>query len=1369
MNRFDLILWVLIGLILVGFFAPVLLGPASLVPFDNLYSFPPWKAAAAQMGVQQPHNELLSDLVLENYAWKTLILQALRQGEIPLWNPYLFAGLPFLSAGQSSALYPFSVLFLLLPLDRAYGYFVALQLWLAALGMYVLLRLLRVSRLGATVGALTYALSGFMVVSVVFPMVLGAAAWLPAILACLERVFQHEGRRIAGEKVALAGSFFWVLLAALLVGLQFLSGHFEISYYVLMVTGLYALWRIAGLAFRGSRRGARAILLLSLTGLGVGLGIALAAVQLIPAAELAQRSFREGASTYTQVVSYAFPARQVLTFLMPDFFGNPADHSYVDVFDFTTRAAPTGTIFWGSKNYVEAGAYVGILPLALALLAIAGVLGTLRGTRTRPGEPPSTWRAQALFFFLLAVVSLLLAFGTPLYAILYYVLPGYTQLHTPFRWVFPFTLAMAALAGMGADLAASYVREQTGEFQRLVQRVGWLVFGAGGLTLTGLGLSWVFREPTLALAQRVIDASDLAGAVFASGRMFYSYEARPVLLLGIWLVVAGALLLWRPRLFSAGRQTAARRPQAQPVVPRPVVAFLRSPLLWPALLVAVVVADLSVAGFRFNPAADPRLGAYVPPAVRFLQQDTSLYRITTYDLPGEKVFNPNAGMFYGIADVRGYDSIIPRQYTDYMGWLAPQDELLNNRIAAFYQYQPLSSPLLNLLNVKYVLTTRAVPNPGYTLAYDGEIKIYRNENVLPRAFLVPQARVIPDRDELAQAMQTFDPRREVLIEETPAGSTPAFATPPAALPPVQVESYHLNQVDLRADVASPAWLVLTDSYFPGWTVQVDGQDAHLYRADWNFRAVQLPAGEHTIRYRYSPLSFRVGAVVSLLAGLVIALGLATITWQRVYRGSTERGAVRVIAKNSVIPIAASLITQLLSFAFLPLLLRILGPENNGRYAFAVTTWLIVSTITDFGLGILVTREVSRDRSLANRYLTNTAVLRLALALAALPFLLLGLYVYGVYLGLTADTAVTILILWASLLPATLASALSYMFNAFEQFEYPNIVAVGTALVSTALQAAVLLLGGGIVGLAAVSVVSNLFTLSVVYWLVRTRLFVPRWEWDRTLVRWMFFESYPLMLNNLLANFFFRVDVFILKPLAGDLALGYYSTAYKFINALNVIPSNFTLALFPLFSRYAGSAKEAMQRAYLLSVKLLLWTALPITVLIVFGARELVLLFGGLEYLPDSQIALQWLIWFLPFSFVNSVTHYVLIALNQQRFLTKAFLVGLGFNLAANLLAIPALSYRGAALVTVLSELALLIPFYIALRRASLNLPLAAIAWRPVLAAAVMWLAIFFLQSTLGLVPAMGLGALLYVGVLLGLGAVQPDEWRVFRRLLPSRG
>jgi O-antigen/teichoic acid export membrane protein len=276
---------------------------------------------------------------------------------------------------------------------------------------------------------------------------------------------------------------------------------------------------------------------------------------------------------------------------------------------------------------------------------------------------------------------------------------------------------------------------------------------------------------------------------------------------------------------------------------------------------------------------------------------------------------------------------------------------------------------------------------------------------------------------------------------------------------------------------------------------------------------------------------------------------------------------------------------------------------------------------------------------------------------------------------------------------------------------------------------------------------------------------PHFEWSRGLGRWMMVTSVPLMINSLLSTVFFRIDMLLLKPMKGDEVVGYYGAAYAYLNALNIIPAYFTLAIFPLMSRYAAAGRDSLRRAYILSLRLLVMVALPITCGVPFIARGLMLVLGGAEYLPDSAIALQILIWFLPFSFINSVTQYVLIAIDQQRFLTKAFLIGATFNVGANLIAISLFSYKGAAVVTILSELVLLVPFYWAVRKHLGSLPWVSIFWQPTLAAAAMAGAMWLLRGIPWplLIPV---GGIVYVAVLALVGGFRQPDMDLMAHLIP---
>ena len=121
-------------------------GGRTLLPTENLYQYEPYATYAEVVRAPAPHNPLLSDLVLQNFQWKSFIRESINRGEIPLWNPYQFSGIPFFAAGQQSTLYPFSILYYVLPLPAAYGWFTVSQLWLAGVCMYLLVRGLGVTR-----------------------------------------------------------------------------------------------------------------------------------------------------------------------------------------------------------------------------------------------------------------------------------------------------------------------------------------------------------------------------------------------------------------------------------------------------------------------------------------------------------------------------------------------------------------------------------------------------------------------------------------------------------------------------------------------------------------------------------------------------------------------------------------------------------------------------------------------------------------------------------------------------------------------------------------------------------------------------------------------------------------------------------------------------------------------------------------------------------------------------------------------------------------------------------------------------------------------------------------------------------------------
>jgi O-antigen/teichoic acid export membrane protein len=1142
----------------------------------------------------------------------------------------------------------------------------------------------------------------------------------------------------------------------------------------------FAAWRIVTRFLQASRRQdatpatvPKYLLLLKPAGWLAGLvvvGIMIGAVQFIPFVEVGQANFREGSASLAEIRGWAFPTRRILTLLAPDFFGNPADHQYLDVFSgeavpFTTNSQgqlnPHGayTSNWGIKNYVEGGIYLGVLPLFLAFL------GLWSAWRRRPER-----RSEVGFFTILSFLSLAFIFGTPLYAILYYGLPGINQLHSPFRWVFPFSLAVAVLAGYGVDFLADRRKlslraggsanpDQRQFRPSIVTVLSLLAFGAGLLLLAGLLLSRAFYPAVEPAVESIFLGLVQAGDAFAGARAFYSYQFRNFLVLALMLLASGFVFWASTRPMRIGRRS-----------------------VWAPLLLLVISLDLFIAGYGFNSAVDPNLLDYEPALLQWLEEQPGLWRMTTFTPHGDKPLNANTPWLSGIQDVRGYDSVILKQFTDYMAAIEPQNELQFNRVQPVVNWQSLNSPLLDMLGVKYIISAEQIDLPKLEEVRQGEgLVIYENLAAVPRAFTLPLSATVIDDDPLA-TMARVDPRQFVVVDPASAAqmapeTLPAEPGQAATLKAAEVVAYGNIEARVQAEIDEPSWLVLNDTYFQGWDAYVsplgEGEAAEsrqeIVLVNGNFRGVALEPGAWEVRFRYSPLSFKLGGLTSFMGVIILVFAAGVWSWRRFYRPQGPLTNTRSIAKNSLAPMTLNLFNKAIDFAYAAFYLRVLGPTDAGKFATAIIIAGWFEIIANWGLNTLIIREVAKDRSQASRYLLNTSILRIGtVVIASIP---IAVYLLGSYYSgnaLDRDTTLAILLLMFGMVFSGLSQGLAGLYYAYETAEFPAAITTITTILKVGFGVAVLLLGFGFVGLAAVSIVVSSITLIILAVSATRQFSLPGpWRVDFGLQRRMLFVSYPLMLNHLFAVIFFQIDVPLMNQINGDEAVGWYNSAYKWVNAFNIIPSFFTVALFPIISRQVQSSLPDARRYFQLSIKLMLLVSFPLAATTTLLAPIMIGVLGGREFLPQGAIALQLVIWSIPIGWMNSVTNYVLIALGREKRLTWAFIIGVVFNLVANLIFLPLFSFVAAAVITILSEIVLILLFAAFLRPAMpgvgwlkiLKRPLAVTAimlWAMVLGSQVHWL--------LGLVLGLGVYP---VGLWL-LRVIGPEERGVLTSILPGR-
>lgn len=725
------------------------------------------------------------DLALFLYPTFRFTQEWLTRGVIPLWNPYIFGGMPLIGDIQSEIFYPPNLVTYFLSNPLAYRdleYLSVLHFYIAGAGMFGFLRYgplvskqRPLDRLACLAGAGAFAFSDLFITHFGNLNLIASAAWLPLILLFFARALAAPGDAVRLSRAWLARSrsaLANALIGGLFLALSFFAGHIQPFLFIVLILVLYAGYEI----FVGLCSASRALLLLALT-LAAGMG--LSAITFLPALELAQLSVRAGL-TYADAAQFSLPPIELAGILVPGFFGRGPQNA------------------WGPWPRVEVG-YLGVFPLILAGWALV-----LRRSR------------RTLFYALLTLAGLALALGgyAILHGWLFQFVPGFGQLRAPARFVFVMDFGLAALAAIGMDaLLAPLSQPALALFRRAVRGGAWMAFVialvAGALAL-GILVLGQGQDP--ALYQRIANAANALG--------FF------ILLVALSVALLGGLA----RGWLRGRA-------------------------WGWLALALIFFDLfSLGAWVDIGTVDPTLAFQRADLIDFLRANTGLARIDSRtDVEG--IWRPDTGLLYQLQDVNGDNPLVLSDFNTFWESTGGRD-----------------SPAYQLLNVKYVLTTRGAPMPSnFSKAFEGGggITVWQNTRARPRAWFVGDTRKVADAAQARALLQdkTLDLARTALVSGAGARE---LRNPSGAEASVSITGYSPNTI--RADVTAPAegYLVLSEVNAPGWGARVDGVEVPVVQADALFRAVPVPAGQHQVELAYDPLSYRIGALISALTlGLVL--------------------------------------------------------------------------------------------------------------------------------------------------------------------------------------------------------------------------------------------------------------------------------------------------------------------------------------------------------------------------------------------------------------------------------------------------------------------------------------------------------------------
>jgi len=575
----------------------------------------------------------VGDIFRLYYPQRAVYAAALRAGHLPLWTPNVLAGFPLLAEGQTGMFYPLNLLlYRFLPIDVALNYSILLALSLAGVAMYVLARVLRLRPAAAVLAALTFAYSGFFVGHFNHLNIMGAAPWLPIELAIIEKALGVARKPGSGPATP-------VIVLGLAIGLQFLAGHPQIwlmSTLVVLAFGLFrAIWPATG-PRRPITRAARTFAPIAVS---VAVGLAVAAVQVLPTWELVQQSVRAGGLPTDFFASFSWHPALLATLVVPFILGNP----YPNI-------------------SVELAAYLGILPLIMAATALV-----LRRDRL------------TAFLVGLAGVALVLAFGdyTPLYAPLARV-PVLNLFRVPARFLYPFTLAIALLAGRGLD--ALLARYSTGRPRRSA---------AGPLPHVSRGAGGQGRRGEKAAFSMYARDEALIASTVVAGAIAIRAASLDTLLALRWVLPATILVLTAGLLVLARQQQIGHRTFA-----------------WAAI--GLTLVDLYAFGavyrLTYNDLMPVETFYRQPASLNFFPEDTRTYRVLTHQaiVPALSVMRaslyPNISLLHGIPSANGYFPLTPARHARYLALLTPGR--------------------LNLLNARYFVIPQLLPVDPETERYD---------------------------------------------------------------------------------------------------------------------------------------------------------------------------------------------------------------------------------------------------------------------------------------------------------------------------------------------------------------------------------------------------------------------------------------------------------------------------------------------------------------------------------------------------------------------------------------------------------------------------------------------------------------------------
>lgn len=460
------------------------------IPFPGdllLGNYDPYRSnTVAKFPEGVPHKGQGADVIRQAYPWKIFSIDSIKNGVFPLWNPYVFSGNTHLANLQSGVFYPLNILFFVLPFIDAWTVYIVLQYIFLFVFTYLYLRQIKLGTPASLLGAAAFSFSGFLTVWAEYGIIGHTMYFLPCVFFLTEKIFSSNNLR-------------WYFLLALSIACSIFTGYIQLSLYMLLLLGAYVLFHF----FAQKKRTYRKYIQLALSVVG---GLLISSVQLIPLHEVLSLSLRSTYS-YSVLLERLMPPENIITFLVPDFFGNSA----------------TGNYFLQGGSNLERAAFIGVWPLVFGVFAIFSKKTFIKN-----------------FFAIVALVTLIFVISFPPVAYFHSIGIPFLSTGIPTRALSILCFCLAVLGAIGAD---AYLR---GDILRKKKIIVLCVFVIIFVSLWAI--TYLLPDPRFAVSRRNLI---IPTAIFGLGSVLIMLKIQKKIIISVILLITILELFYSFQKFNS--------------------------------------------------------------------------------------------------------------------------------------------------------------------------------------------------------------------------------------------------------------------------------------------------------------------------------------------------------------------------------------------------------------------------------------------------------------------------------------------------------------------------------------------------------------------------------------------------------------------------------------------------------------------------------------------------------------------------------------------------------------------------------------------------------------------------------------------------